>query len=212
MLDPRADGAGVAEPLGDGLNGIPYSFSPDGKRLAFSQSQSLMILALDLSDPEHPRAAKPETFLQRPSVTQPAFSPDGLWIAYTSGESGGRDVFVRPFRPGGPSNPGRYQISTGGGQYPVWSRDGKQLLYETLDNHVMVAAYSVQGDSFVPAKPEPWSKAPLFRMGWDPNLDIAADGKRLLVTMQTEPANGAPHVTFLLNFFDEVRRRIPPGK
>jgi hypothetical protein len=43
------------------------------------------------------------------------------------------------------------------------------------------------------------------------NFDISPDGKRAVVFPQPAPgqAEGTLHATFLLNFFDEVRRRIP---
>ena len=48
---------------------------------------------------------------------------------------------------------GKWQISNSGGVYPMWSRNGRELFFETLDNHIMVAAYTVKGDSFVADKP-----------------------------------------------------------
>ena len=38
-------------------------------------------------------------------------------------------------------------------RYPMWSRNGHELFFETLDNHIMVAAHTVKGDSFVTDKP-----------------------------------------------------------
>jgi hypothetical protein len=67
----------------------------------------------------------------------------------------------------------------------------------------------------VPDKPRLWSSTRLANTGAAPNLDISPDGKRFLVLMPAEApgqqrANN--HVTFLLNFFDEVRRRTAGGK
>ena len=65
----------------------PSAFSPDGKRLAFAQAApqtglDLWTLLLDMSDPEHPKAGKPELFLSTMfDEIEPAFSPDGQWIA-----------------------------------------------------------------------------------------------------------------------------------
>jgi serine/threonine-protein kinase len=67
----------------------------------------------------------------------PAISPDGHWLAYTSNESGINEVFVRPF-PG--VNAGRWQVSTGGGEQPRWSPDGKELFYMNLDTGHFTAA------------------------------------------------------------------------
>lgn len=76
----------------------------------------------------------------------------------------------------------------------------------------MVVDYTVDGASFVPGKPRLWSDKQLFYPGAS-NVDLAPDGKRFVVfTLPDTPAGGEKgtvHVTVLLNFFDEVRRRIP---
>lgn len=218
----RADGAGEAQLLLESKNSLgPYSFSPDGKRLAYSQQNAetgsdLWTLPLDTSDPEHPKPGKPELFLRTPfKALDPSFSPDGRWISYSSTESGRREVFVRPFPGGGASGAGRWQISTGGGRFPIWSRDGRELFYGGLDNRIMAAAYTAKGDSFAAGKPRPWSNPQLLENNghWllDVAPDVAPDGRRFVVALRADSA-GQPkssvHVTFLLNFFDEVRRRV----
>jgi len=75
----------------------------------------------------------------------------------------------------------------------------------------MVAAYSVKGDSFVADKPRVWSEKQLGSTGnVTRNVDLAPDGKRIAALMPveaTETQKPQNHVTFLMNFFDEVRRR-----
>jgi hypothetical protein len=46
------------------------------------------------------------------------------------------------------------------------------------------------------------------------NFDVSADGKRIAILPRpvTEVSGGSLHATFLLNFFDDVRRRVPVGK
>ena len=56
-------------------------------------------------------------------------SPDGRCLAYASMESGTSEVYVRPF----PSGSGRTQVSNAGGARPLWSRDGRWLLYTPAD-------------------------------------------------------------------------------
>ena len=139
------------------------------------------------------------------------FSPDGRWIAYRSDESGTNEIYVRPF-PGGRG--GKWQISTGGGLYGVWSNNGRELFYETADNRIMVVDYTVNGDSFVPGKPRLWSEKQIFYPGVS-NLALAPDGKRFAVFPMPEaagPEKGSVHVTFLQNFLDELRRQIPVGR
>jgi serine/threonine-protein kinase len=209
----RSDGSGESQRLTDGkLLEYPYSFSPDGKRLAFSAdgnggSVDIFTAAIE-TDPIHVRLGKPELFLGTPfDEGRPVFSPDGHWLAYTSNESGTFEVYVRPF----PGPGGKWQISKGGGSSPLWSRDGRELLFETLDGRVMAAGYSVKSDSFAAGKPRVWSERLLYA-GGAPVYDLAPDGKRIAAILASDQAGGEPtHLTFLLNFFDELRRRAPAG-
>jgi eukaryotic-like serine/threonine-protein kinase len=154
------------------------------------------------------RAGKPEVFLQTQADERaPSFSPDGRWMAYASDESGTFQVYVRAF----PDKGGKWQISNSDGTYPMWSRTGHELFFETLDNHIMVAAYTVKGDSFVADKPRVWSEKQTGGItNAGRNVDLAPDGKRIVALMPVETAEAQKkqnHVIFLENFFDEVRRR-----
>ena len=68
-----------------------------------------------------------------------------------------------------------------------------------------MASYTVSGEVFLVSKPQLW--AAKKDLG---GFDLAPDGKRFAV-MQTEATEqkGAGRVTFLLHFFDELRRRAP---
>lgn len=215
----RSDGSGEPRQLLPTQNVTnPYSFSPDGRRLAYYESNpdtdfDIWTLPLDTSDPDRPKPGKPEPFLGASSqLVAPMFSPDGRWIAYRSNESGIGEIYVRPFPAG---RGGKWQVSTGFGSYAMWSNNGRELFYErSSDHHIMVVDYAVHGDSFVPGKPRLWSGTRIFMPG-NTNLALAPDGKRFAVFPRPEneePESGSVHVTFLLNFFDELRRRVPTGK
>jgi serine/threonine-protein kinase len=78
----------------------------------------------------------------------------------------------------------------------------------------MVVEYTVKDGSFEPGKPRVWSDRSIFYAG-GLNMALAPDGKRFAVFRApeaTERGKASVHVTFLLNFFDELRRRIPAGK
>ena len=208
----RSDGAGKPQPLTQSKNTQwPWSFTPDGGRLAFWESSTgafdLWTVPLE-SDSAGVRAGKPEVFLQTPADQRhPSFSPDGRWMAYSSDESGTYQVYVRAF----PDKGGKWQISNSDGVYPMWSRNGRELFFEALDNHIMVAAYTVKGDSFVADKPRVWSEKQIGGVAnAAKNVDLAPDGKRIAALMPAETAEGQKaqsHVIFLENFFDEVQRR-----
>jgi Tol biopolymer transport system component len=103
MFWTRSDGSGKPQPLTQSKNRqLPYSFTLDGKRLAFHelspQTQDDIWTVPLKSDGTGLRAGKPEPFLQTPSDERHgAFSPDGRWMAYDSNESGSYQVYVRPF-------------------------------------------------------------------------------------------------------------------
>jgi len=105
------------------------------------------------------------TFGEANYLTQ-VWSPDGRWLAYTSNESGGYQVYVRAFSDKSrPDSGGKWQISNAGGAYPVWARNGQELFFRADDNRMMVVTYTAKTDSFVPDKPRVWSNKRLVVFG-----------------------------------------------
>ena len=151
---------------------------------------------------------RPEPFLRTSAFeVYPAFSPDGNWIAYSSNESGRYEVYVRAF----PDHGGKVRVSTDGGRVPRWSSNGRELLYQTELQRVMVASYRARDGSFVADTPRPWGGEPLGDTGVYPGFDVAPDGERLVALFPAaspEERQARNHVTVMLNFLDEVRRRI----
>jgi Tol biopolymer transport system component/predicted Ser/Thr protein kinase len=205
----RADGSGQPQQLlGNIGNPRPFSLAPTGRLAIVQQNEvipDIYTVPIDLSDLEHPKAAKEEPFPKDPTIVQvdPAFSPDGKFLAYVSTESGRTEIFVRPF----PGPGGKWNVSQRGGMFPVWSRAAHELLFLGTDDHIMVVDYSTQGDSFRAGKPRVWSPVPVRRMGLRQNFDLSPDGKRVVMFPQSESQESL-HFTFLLNFFDEVRRKV----
>jgi len=197
---------------------LPTSVSPDGTRIVYARqdpvsSADIWILPLDTTEPEHPKAAKPEVFLHSPAFEAfPTFSPDGHWLGYRSNETGRNEAYVRPYP--GPGT--RVQISRDGGNYPLWSSDGRSLYFQDQsqgsDGHMMVVDYEVKGGAFIPGKARQWS--PALTGGGPLPYSLHPDGKRIAVLSAHRPSpaeKANPSVTFLLNFGDELRRLIPPN-
>jgi Tol biopolymer transport system component len=63
----------------------------------------------------------------------PKLSPNVEWLAYHSDESRRCEVYVQTF----PKPGAKWQVSTNGGERPVWSRDGKELFYIGADGKMM---------------------------------------------------------------------------
>ena len=200
-----ADGSSAAEALTDGnlsSNDIPGSFSPDGQAMAIVQSvptQSVWILSL--------RERKSQVFERgETNETAPRFSPDGHWIAYTSSESGRPEIYVRPY----PGPGGKYQISTEGGTEPMWNPKGRELFYRA--GNKMMAVNATMQSGFSPGKPRilfEGTYAPSPRSA--PNYDVSPDGQRFLMLKATEQALAPTQINVVLNWFEELGRRVPSG-
>jgi Tol biopolymer transport system component len=178
------------------------SWSPDGKFIVYwvrdvktgRSEEWVLPLAGD---------SKPFAVLQAPSDQEwPQISPDGKWIAYASDESGTWEIYVRPF----PSGEGKWQVSTHGGLFPRWRRDGKELFY--MGSAPSGKIISVRVD---PAGPgfEYGSPSELFDSGYFNFLSpvpyhafaVSPDGQRFLIprpeSMVGQDAASAPIIVVL---------------
>ena len=208
-----ADGTGAAERLTESEHEqAPGSWHPSGKVLVFMETTAqtnvdLMILPMDGDEVSGWKPGKPTVFLNSPFIEGgPMFSPDGRWLAYASNESGRLEVYVRPY----PGPGAKWQISTGGGNVPTWSRTKRELFYD-LNGQIMVAAFTVEGESFHAARPQLWSDGRHQTRGSNRMFDLHPDGQRFAVAPVAQTAAGAKpdKAVFVFNFFDELRRLVP---
>jgi Tol biopolymer transport system component len=201
-----ADGTGGQERLTNSeYLQTPNSWSPDGQLLAFhevSPTTGRDIWVLRLSD----RKAQP--FLRTPfNEGAASFSPDGHWVAYTSDESGRPEIYAQPY----PGPGGKWQISTEGGTEPMWNRNGRELFYRNGDK--MVAAAITTQPSVSASRPQALFEKPYVRTQFPntlPYYDVSRDGQRFLMVKEGEQVS-AP-IEVVLNWFEELKRRVPSGK
>ncbi len=211
----RTDGTGEVQRLTDSKNPqFPWAWHPSGKFLAFTEtnpqtSTDVMILPMDGDEASGWKPGKPTAFLNSSFIENfPAFSPDGRWLAYLSNESVPPQVYVRPF----PGPGGKWQISTDGGTQPTWSRTQHELFFGALNNQIMVASYSVEGDSFRAEKPRLWSEARYMpRESGQRAFDLHPNGERFALAgvVETQAESKQEKVVFIFNFFDELKRLVP---
>jgi len=204
----KADGTGTAERLTKAEAGtihIPQSWSTDGKYLAYTSIKNggeASVWILSLED------RKPALFADR--AANPAFSPDGRWLAYQSEETGQRQVFVQPF----PATAAKYPVVPGG--QPFWSYDGAELFYNPGPQQIGVVRINTRPTlSF--GEPSMFPTAGLLSRSpansarvWD----IAPDHKRLIgvtdATDSTAPGEAViQQITVVLNWFTDLRARVP---
>jgi serine/threonine-protein kinase len=203
-----ADGSGGLERLSTSqVVQVPRSWSSDGKLLAFHEGTPATlrdIWVLRLSD------RKAEPFLRTPFTEgAPSFSPDGRWLAYVSDESGRPEIYVQPY----PGPGGKWQISTEGGLEPVWNRNGRELFYRSANK--MIAVRVTTEPSFSAGNPTVLfegdyqaSQFPLTGIAYD----VSPDGQRFLMVRDTAPSPAVTQINVVLNWFEELKRRVPAGR
>jgi len=183
-----ADGSGDEQPVvtfdKELFGAVFLAASPDGKYLAFPgpdpATSRLRIYIVALAG-DH----KPQPFRSSSSAdeTAPAFSPDGKWLAYESTQSGRSEVYITPFPGGG----AQYQVSTIGGERPVWRHDGKEIFYrENL--RLMAVKVNPKGSYMALATPEALFEVAARNLNgrW---FDVSPDGRFL---MNTSPSSAQP--------------------
>jgi Tol biopolymer transport system component len=203
-----ADGSGPEERLTTSEhNQVPQSWSPDGQEIAFididpTSTGELWVLPLS-------GERKPRVFLETPfRETGLQFSPDGRWLAYASNESGRNEIYVQPFPgPGGV----KYQISTDGGGEVIWARNG-ELFYWNGDR-LMVVETRTQ-PTFSAGVPRLLFEGSYERTrrgagAGAPNYDVTADGQRFVMVKATETGSAPSQLNVVLNWFEELKRRVP---
>ena len=187
----------------------PGSWSPDGEMLVYrrhlpSESDTkggIWIAARDGDREPRPFVA---TGL---GGYGPAISPDGLWLAYVSLESGRPEIYVQPFPDGGE----RHQISTDGGRYAVWSPDGGSIYYRNEEEDQTLVVPVTTNPEFRAGAAQVLLEGQ-YAIGtyvWYPNFDIAPDGKSFVMIKEDESWGRTTEIRVVLNWFEELNRLAP---
>jgi dipeptidyl aminopeptidase/acylaminoacyl peptidase len=133
----------------------------------------------------------------------PVLSPDGRWLAYVSDETGRSEIHVRPF----PAvDTGHWQVSTNGGNSPLWAHSGRELFYRSAASE-MIAVQVGGGAAFVPEQTRAlFSTAGYYLGGVVPDYAVEPDDQSFIM-FRTVSAQTRPDLTVVLNFFEDLRVR-----
>ncbi|MBZ5635275.1 MAG: serine/threonine-protein kinase [Acidobacteriia bacterium] len=200
-----ADGSGAPTSLlaRDPPPYSPTSVSVDGKTLMGDRGgrDGNGVWVLPLAEGASVEA-KPRYFLESKFNEQSAhFSPDSHWVAYTSNESGSNQIYVVPY----PGPGGKSQVSLDGGTDARWNRNGRELFFRN-GNKMMV----------VDVQTSPTFHAGTPKMLFETaniGFDVSPDGRRFLMVKPGAASQGQQtEMRVVLNWFEELRRRVPLPK
>ena len=208
----RADGTGERQlVLDDERSFSQGSWSPDGEwlllRAAATAATGLGLRDILAFRPGVDSVAVPLVATAEFAEGEPAFSPDGRWLAYSSDETGRREVFVRPFPDVGST---RVRVSTNGGLGPLWAHSGRELFFMDEERGLVAAEFDpVAGQ--VRAQETLFTIPPGYSVFAGANFyDVTSDDQRFLMARLYEgDAEGpATQVIVVENFFEELRERV----
>ena len=160
----------------------PLAVTPDGQRLVFAKlaEGAYDLFALDLANGNE---VAPITQTKGFAEFRADLSPDGRWLTLQSDESGTGEIYVQPF-PG----PGRrWQLSTGGGFFPVWSRDGSEIFFRDGQGQLSHVAVSA-GTDFDAGVPEALFPLAVGIGNSVRKFVVSPDGQRFLAQVPTSEA------------------------
>ncbi len=198
MCRKPSDGSGAEEILRtDDQIASPSDWSRDGKYLIYVRGAigSGEIWALPLEGERKPQLVVPRAV--NATTREARLSPDGHWLAYTSTESGGPQVYVTAFGGG----QGKWQVSVNGGTVPQWSKDGKELYYMDTTYSLYAVPVTNTGGALQFGAPQQlisnWSAPQVF-------YDVSPDGKKILLDRISQQVNQS--VTVVTNFAEGLKK------
>ena len=196
-----ASGVGNEEVLlKSGEEKVPDDWSADGRFIVFetlNPKTKWDLWVLPMSGDRQPSPFLQTEFNER----QAQLSPDGKWIAYTSDESGTRDVYVQTF----PAPGGRWRVSTGGGTQPRWRRDGRELFYIAAGRKLMAADVK-PGATFEAGVPKLlFDTRVLTSTDFRNHYVVSADGQRFLINSIIEERGAIP-ISIVKNWTTLLKR------
>jgi len=199
----RADGSGGDENLlATGFINRADGWSRDGQ-LSYMQVEPAT--GADIWTMRPGTSSQPSAVLRtRFEESGAVFSPDGRWMVFHSNDSGINEVYAQPYPGGGP----RVQLSRDGGMSPLWTPDGREILFAHFNEIWSVLVSGGATPSFGEARK--LFGGPFYLQIGARNFELGRDGRLILVSRGETPPPAAVNVT--LNWLAEVQRRLDEGQ
>ena len=201
-----ADGTGDAIPVfsDPARTHLPWSVSPGGQALltqAFDHTARGDIGYVSLVDPVWTPLAE-----FAGSDVWPVVSPDGRWVTFNSGQTGGAANHVAPYPEGGAGVP-----VARGANHAVWLAND-ELAYRSPGQRAMMSVKlrfvdgGVQADPPVKLFDDPY----FFQQVSPADFDVLPDGRFLMI--KDAPFAAAGQISLVRNWVDELTERAPPTR
>ncbi|MEJ2546429.1 MAG: protein kinase [Gemmatimonadota bacterium] len=130
-----------------------------------------------------PNSTEPKKALLDTDVfhSDPALSPDGRWLAYTSMETGSGRIYVRSYPDMGPPT----VVSTGGAEKSTWSGDGREIFYRAFSGaeagRIVAAKVRVEGSRISVVDREPLFRLGPYRDHYNRNYALHPSGEQFVM-------------------------------
>jgi hypothetical protein len=191
LVRQPTNGSASQEPmLVDRTHKLPQDVSPDGRSLVYGNlpTQSTNELwILPLAD------RRPSLYIKHGSRLR--LAPNGRWAVYASDEFGRSQIFMQSF----PTPGTKVQITTEGGNMPVWSRDGREIFYQAAGRLLAVPVSISSGT------PSTGPATALFTLPSATDYDVSPDG-RFLFAVPVDRDSQTPAAILTLNWKSGLKR------
>jgi serine/threonine-protein kinase len=200
-----ADGTGSVEAiLKDEGNIFGDFLSPDGDQLVFERRiEDFDLEVVSITD------GTKRSLIEDPGDQEfSSLSPDGRWIAYESDESGASEIYVRPFPD---VNAGKWQVSSSGGQQPLWGPKSRELFY--LGPDAMMAIDIESDPTFSAGLPKRLFSTDGYAFSTQ-GYSVSPDGHRFLMFKpvtgnDSGETNNQLSLRIVQNWFEELNLLAP---
>jgi Tol biopolymer transport system component len=178
------------------MEDVADDWSPDGKYVVFLRGPiPIGVQYVDIWVKPMFGDGKPFPFVQSKAFVQvqSRLSPDSHWLAYTTNESGSSQIVVQTFPQ--PSDRGK-RVTAGGGIYPTWRSDGRELYYLALNGKIMTVPVKEDGDNIMVGDPTPLFQSPLTAVPSLPTAyqyDVSPDGQRFVFIANSNTGPATPN-------------------
>ncbi len=200
-----ADGGGLEQRIGLAAPAIAFarlSWSRGGARIAYESGEGIGSVSSTFTVAAAPDSVGRAVPQLGRRAGRPVFSGDGRWLAYVESQSGRDEVYVSPF----PGPGGRWAVSAGGGDEPVWAPSGRTLFYRGADGWLYAATLALGGPVLITHRARLFDTRPYVA---DAGYDVFPDGRHF-VFVREDRASSTVGVT--LNWFTDLDQRLQAGR